>query len=372
MVNGCIAPAEIQEGDLVAYLEGAASTEVVTHIARCPACAAEVEALRLTGFLLQQALNQAGCPVEEPPAKGRPRRKSSPASRVSPGRTWSTGLGLNWQPLGLALALVVVLLALPVGLYVIRHQIPPATPQAIREQVTTVAVTVEETAEIIKEVTTQVTQPNAAAVEQNIHDSLPTGRVIIEEMVEIAPPRSLRQKIEREFQGQTEELAVYSAVAGDTAPEDRQVVNAGSQAYAIWTAHRSGQTELYFVRSADGGETWSNNVQINRGVDRVYSPNLAVDTAHNHLYVIWRSGYRASANMYLARSMDNGQTWSTRVRVEGAIGHIFNPNLAVDDNGSLYVTWQNREQANFSIYFIQSGDGGETWSDIMRVARVAG
>ncbi len=366
MGNGCIAPAEIQAGDLVAYLEGAASTEVVTHIARCPACAAEVEELRLTDFLLQQALNQADCLVEEPS-----QQKSGPPTRVSTGRTWLTYLDLNWQPVGLALALVVVLLALPLGLYVIRGQLPQATPQAIREQVTTVAVTVEETAEIIKEVATKVTRPNNTEVEQNIYD-MPTGRVIVEEMVEIAPPRSLRQKIEREFQGHTEELAVYSAPAGNTATQDRQVVNADGQAYAIWTAYRSGQTELYFVRSTDGGETWSNNVQINRGVDRVYSPSLAVDTANNHLYVVWRSGYRDSANMYLARSVDNGQTWSRRVRVSGAIGHIFNPNLAVDDNGSLYVTWQNREQANFSIYFIQSVDGGETWSDIMRVARVGG
>jgi hypothetical protein len=46
MVDLCIAPEEIQEGDLVTYLEGDTPPRVKDHIARYAFCAAEIEALR--------------------------------------------------------------------------------------------------------------------------------------------------------------------------------------------------------------------------------------------------------------------------------------------------------------------------------------
>lgn len=62
MACTCIAPNEIKEGDLLAYLEGHASATVADHIARCPACAAEVSALRSAATMLIAALDRAACP----------------------------------------------------------------------------------------------------------------------------------------------------------------------------------------------------------------------------------------------------------------------------------------------------------------------
>ncbi len=61
-MNRCVAPQEIQEGDLAAYLEGAASPNVIAHIARCSACAQEVQELAATKALLLGALYRDHCP----------------------------------------------------------------------------------------------------------------------------------------------------------------------------------------------------------------------------------------------------------------------------------------------------------------------
>ena len=61
-MNRCIAPYEIQEGDLAAYLDGAASPQVVEHIARCPACARAVQELRAADAWLGAALYRDRCP----------------------------------------------------------------------------------------------------------------------------------------------------------------------------------------------------------------------------------------------------------------------------------------------------------------------
>ena len=62
MTAKCIAPGEIKEGDLVKYVEGTASQPVRDHIARCPACAAQVKALAQVDRALREGLFRASCP----------------------------------------------------------------------------------------------------------------------------------------------------------------------------------------------------------------------------------------------------------------------------------------------------------------------
>ncbi|MCL4266138.1 MAG: hypothetical protein KJ069_23210 [Anaerolineae bacterium] len=62
MTTKCVNPQEIREGDLLAYMAGAARQEVGKHIAQCPYCAVEVAALRLLEVDFQVALERAYCP----------------------------------------------------------------------------------------------------------------------------------------------------------------------------------------------------------------------------------------------------------------------------------------------------------------------
>lgn len=61
----CVAPFELAEGSLMAYADGEASDEVRSHLARCPHCAAQVEAYRRTAAMLRAALYRRSCPPPE-------------------------------------------------------------------------------------------------------------------------------------------------------------------------------------------------------------------------------------------------------------------------------------------------------------------
>ena len=159
---------------------------------------------------------------------------------------------------------------------------------------------------------------------------------------------------------------------GPHAPVQSRSTRPGGKDYVLWTAEQLGQTVLYFVASPDGGRTWQPHVQIRKGFEKVYSPKVAVDTDNGNLYVVWRSGAHKNANIYLARSTDNGQSWSRRVRGEGAIGRIFNPTLTTDESGGVYISWQDRDRAKINIYFIHSEDGGKTWNEKIRAANIGG
>lgn len=58
----CIAPSEIQDGDLLAYLDGQASVLVREHLARCAACRTDAADLASLERELAAALFRAACP----------------------------------------------------------------------------------------------------------------------------------------------------------------------------------------------------------------------------------------------------------------------------------------------------------------------
>ncbi len=65
MEETCIDPAEIREGDLMAYVDGVAHGSVVAHVRRCPACARQAQELSGLQALLTDSLFRHSCPTSE-------------------------------------------------------------------------------------------------------------------------------------------------------------------------------------------------------------------------------------------------------------------------------------------------------------------
>jgi hypothetical protein len=61
----CVNPAEIKEGDLMAYVDGEAGKGVAEHIHRCPACGQRVEELATLQATLSTRLYRQACPAPE-------------------------------------------------------------------------------------------------------------------------------------------------------------------------------------------------------------------------------------------------------------------------------------------------------------------
>lgn len=62
IVSDCIDPAEIKEGDLMAYVDGSAGDTVRQHVSRCAACAAEAQSLVAMQRSLVGTLYRFSCP----------------------------------------------------------------------------------------------------------------------------------------------------------------------------------------------------------------------------------------------------------------------------------------------------------------------
>jgi len=92
-------------------------------------------------------------------------------------------------------------------------------------------------------------------------------------------------------------------------------------AFMDWTAGYS-ETDLYFIKSTDGGATWSNRLRLNddplnNGCDQ-FHPWLCVDSS-GMITVIWLDRRLDSGNLfmdcYMTQSIDGGVNWNPNTRI---------------------------------------------------------
>lgn len=150
--------------------------------------------------------------------------------------------------------------------------------------------------------------------------------------------------------GSSRNLRVYiSAGAYRTATKD--------MVYAVWSdlsgtagcttgggpgssASSTCKTRVWFIRSTDGGTTWSTPVKINdqSGKNDQFHSRLCVDESNGMIVVTYHDTVadtnRVQSHVYYQLSSDDGATWSTAVQVTSSPSDA--TGSAVDPNGFGY------------------------------------
>src|SRR5437879_4042873 len=85
--------------------------------------------------------------------------------------------------------------------------------------------------------------------------------------------------------------------------------------YNIWTDSRSGSKDIMIAASTNGGQSWGTNVRVNdvtTGDQRM--PDLAIDSAGT-VHAAWLDDRTGNHNIFYSNSTNGGQTWSTNLKV---------------------------------------------------------
>jgi hypothetical protein len=144
-------------------------------------------------------------------------------------------------------------------------------------------------------------------------------------------------------------------------------VDTNKHIYIVWHDWRHPDpdyADIYFSKSTDGGITWSNpDTRVNEDYHgRQFCPSIGIDP-WGVLYVAYDCHTDESySNIYLVKSTDGGDTWSwPHVQVDdGRLGNHYSPELAVGQDGTIYISWSY--WGGDHILFAKSTDSGETWS----------
>ena len=158
-----------------------------------------------------------------------------------------------------------------------------------------------------------------------------------------------------------------SANAGDS--RSPAVALNGSNIYVVWFDDTTGNFEIYFKRSTDGGATWqSANRLTNNAADSEY-PDIAVSGAN--IYVVWHDGDYGSRDIYFRKSADSGVTWKASQRLTNNAGMSWVPAIAVSGT-NVVVAWSDGTPGNNEIYIKKSADGGATWQASKKITNNTG
>lgn len=126
---------------------------------------------------------------------------------------------------------------------------------------------------------------------------------------------------------------------------------------------------VYYLRSVDAGETWS-TVQVSAGSDpvRQYSWASFALGDSGSLYATWTEAREDNnwnvTGVYFSRSTDAGNTWSEPAPLVSARGHGHSSVIALDNpKHGVMVFWNRAVGSVDGRYYALSSDGGKTWSE---------
>jgi hypothetical protein len=135
--------------------------------------------------------------------------------------------------------------------------------------------------------------------------------------------------------------------------------------WTIWNRNYRADTHILFAKSSDRGDTWTPDVQVDDGTKSSKGPPVVCMGTCDQIYVVW-DDWRPSddSDIYFSRSTDGGETWTNPdIRVnDDSSSYQSSPSMVIDPLGDLYVVYQNRPGDDGHIYLVKSTDGGETWS----------
>jgi hypothetical protein len=142
------------------------------------------------------------------------------------------------------------------------------------------------------------------------------------------------------------------------------VSSAGSVIYCVWQDSRDGNFEIYGKLSADGGVTWGTDTRVTNNSSAQVEPCVSVSGLNIH--VAWKDS-RDSGNLeiYYNRSTDGGASWGTDMRMTATAGQTWYPSIwASGDN--IHLVWNDYTGVP-EIYYNYSTNGGATWGTIQRL-----
>jgi hypothetical protein len=148
-------------------------------------------------------------------------------------------------------------------------------------------------------------------------------------------------------------------------------IDSSNTIHVVWDDDTSGNAEIYYKKSTDGGATWSTSRRLTWTLGFTANPAIAVDSADN-LHIVFWDNTPGNYEIYYKKNTDDGTTWTASQRLTWTSGDSGDPAIAIDSYAKLHVVWEDETPGNFEIYYKKSTNGGATWSTSQRLSCSSG
>lgn len=138
----------------------------------------------------------------------------------------------------------------------------------------------------------------------------------------------------------------------------------GSIVNVTWEEYRDGNPEIYYKRSADGGQSWGSDTRLT--FNALISFSSSVWASGSEVHVVWYDNRDGNSEIYYKRSPDGGISWGTDTRLTNSFGGSFHPCVTVSGS-NVHVTWWDERDGDTEVYYKISTDAGLSWGTDTRL-----
>jgi hypothetical protein len=156
------------------------------------------------------------------------------------------------------------------------------------------------------------------------------------------------------------------------------IAASGDNIYLTWWDNKTGNNEVFFAASNDGGKTFDKEINLSNA--KGGSADSQISAQGNNAYVTWWDNKTGDWQVFSKASNDNGKTFGDAVLLK-SIGNSPVKTLKAPPSNTIsvdtivsasanneYVVWWDNTTGNWEISFAKSSDGGKTFDSSINIS----
>jgi len=144
--------------------------------------------------------------------------------------------------------------------------------------------------------------------------------------------------------------------------------------YITWEDKQSGQWQLLYRKSQDGGETFSNLRNLSDTTGNVHLHDLSI--SRENVFVVWAANENVSStnkDIFFRRSVNFGNSFDETINLSNNTDDSLDPHMVTNENGTIiYIVWTEcdikHDDPICSIVFTKSLNQGESFTAPVKVS----
>ncbi|MFQ5883959.1 MAG: exo-alpha-sialidase [Thermoplasmata archaeon] len=136
--------------------------------------------------------------------------------------------------------------------------------------------------------------------------------------------------------------------------------------HVAWGDERIGQYEVYYKNSTDGGITWSEDRRLTYFTLGPDGPT-EIDVNQSYIHILF-GRYMGNYEVFYVKSEDGGLTWTSPVPLSDLDGRNSYGCDLVASGSIVHVGLEDSKSGPFEVYYRNSTDNGTTWHPQMKIS----
>ncbi len=149
--------------------------------------------------------------------------------------------------------------------------------------------------------------------------------------------------------------------------DEHDIANMGDDYFLVWNQWG----DIMFRKSENGGENWGQKLTLYTGFDYGASYPVIAATG-DHVYIAYYRNTSGNSEIFMVKSTDGGQSFGNEMQVTNSINLAQVPQIVACGDTVLIAYEDRDENWDYQIMLTYSTDAGESWSGPQNLSNTSG